>query len=81
VNQTLADIVGYPAPQLLEMTFQDITVPEDLETDLALAARVCKGEQSTYSLEKRYMHAEGHVVWVNLSVSAALDDQGRPTHF
>lgn len=81
VNQALADIVGYPASQLLEMTFQDITVPEDLETDLALAARVCTGEQSTYSLEKRYMHAEGHVVWVNLSVSAALDDQGRPSHF
>ena len=34
VNDKLCEIVGYPRPELLRLTFQDITHPEDLDADL-----------------------------------------------
>lgn len=81
VNEALADIVGYAPSALLHLTFQDITVPEDLDADLALVSELLRGQRETYTLEKRYRHADGHAVWVNIRVSLARDDAGHPSHF
>jgi PAS domain S-box-containing protein len=81
VNSALCDIVGYTADELLHITFQDITHPEDLETDLGLMQQVLAGERASYSMEKRYFHADGHVVWVNLHVSLVRSIDGAPRYF
>ena len=81
VNPALSEIVGYSAEELSTRTFQDITHPDDLETDLALMHQVLAGETSSYSMEKRYFHADGHVVWINLSVGLVRDPDGRPLYF
>jgi PAS domain S-box-containing protein len=76
VNQRYGDIVGYTEDELLEMTFQEITHPEDLDKDLAQAARLIAGEISTYTMEKRYIRKDGGVVWAELTVSVVRDDAG-----
>jgi len=81
VNQKLLDIVGYEREELLAKTFQDITHPEDLETDLAHVMQVLRGEIHTYSMEKRYFRKNGSVVWINLSVSLVRDEAGNPAYF
>jgi PAS domain S-box-containing protein len=81
VNAALCEIVGYSAEELLPMTFQDITHPDDLDADLELVNQVLVGEIPGYSMEKRYFHADGHVVWINLSVSAVRDPAGAPLYF
>lgn len=81
VNQKLCDIVGYSREELLERTFQDITHPDDLNTDLAYVQQVLSGEIPTYSMEKRYYHKDGSVVWVNLTVSLVRDASGDPEYF
>lgn len=81
VNRRLCDILGYSPEEFLAFTFGDITHPEDLEADWAGARAVAAGEIPTYSLEKRYLHKNGNVVWVNLTVSLLRDDTGRPLHF
>lgn len=81
VNQALCEIVGHPAAVLVTKTFQDITHPDDLEVDLEFVRQMLAGELRTYSMEKRYFHVDGHVVWINLSVSLVRDEQGRPVHF
>lgn len=79
VNKALCRIVGYSAEQLLQMTFQQITHPDDLAGDLALVHRLLTGEIEQYTREKRYQHALGHAVWVQLSVTLIRDsDTGRP---
>lgn len=81
VNARLCDIVGYTADELFARTFQDITHPPDLEGDLALLRRLTAGLIGRYTLEKRYVHKDGHLVWVNLTASVVRTLQGTPDYF
>ena len=81
VNQKLCQIVGYSEAELLQHTFQEITHPDDLQTDLTQTGKLLNGELSTFSLEKRYIRKDKAVVWVNLSVSVARDRAGKFKHF
>lgn len=81
VNDALCRIVGRPRDALTTLTFQDITHPEDLDTDVELARQLHDGEIEHYDLEKRYLHADGSVVWVLLSGSVVRDVDGTPGHF
>lgn len=81
VNPALCGILGYTRDELLATTFQDITHPDDLDADLALVGQLIAGELRTYSMEKRYFHADGHVVWINLSASLVRDDTASPLYF
>ncbi len=81
INQRFCDIVGYSRPELLKLTFQDITHPDDLEEDLANVRRVLAGEINTYSMEKRYCRKDGSIVWVNLTVALYRETDGRPDYF
>jgi diguanylate cyclase (GGDEF)-like protein/PAS domain S-box-containing protein len=81
VNQALCELVGYTEEQLQHLTFQDLTHPDDLDADLALVDDVRAGRRSTYQMHKRYIHADGRVIWALLSVSLVTDEEGRPLHF
>ena len=80
VNRRLSEIVGYTKGELLARTFQDITHPADLGADLDLFERLLAGEIDHYQLEKRYLHLDGHAVWINLTVAVARDADGRAAH-
>jgi PAS domain S-box-containing protein len=53
VNQKLCEIVGYSREELLRKTFQDITYPEDLGTDLEHVRQMLAEEIPTYSMEQK----------------------------
>ena len=76
VNPALCQMLGYAEHELLGQTFQDITHPDDLADDLAQAERLFGGEIASYELEKRYLHKDGHAVWVHLTGSAVYDADG-----
>ena len=63
------------------MDFQSVTHPDDLATDLAMLARVGRGEIDTYELEKRYIHASGRVIWIQLDVAVVRGAAGEPLYF
>jgi diguanylate cyclase (GGDEF)-like protein/PAS domain S-box-containing protein len=81
VNSALCKIVGYSEDQFLRRTFQDITHPDDLQSDLDQLHKLLAGEIPSYAMEKRYFHRDGSVVLVNLSVSLVRDKFGNPKHF
>ena len=73
INDSLCSLVGYDRDQLTHMTFQEITHPDDLETDLGLVTQMLEGRIDSYSMDKRYIRQDRSVVWVNLSVSLIAD--------
>jgi PAS domain S-box-containing protein len=81
VNQALCDLVGYSKDELLARGFMDITHPEDIEVDRDNMRRLLAGEVRICQMEKRYVHARGHLITVSLNVSLVRDGQGRPRHF
>ena len=81
VNDRFCDIVGYRRDEILSLTFQDITHPDDLETDLDHARRLLRGESDNYSTEKRYFRKDGGTVWVKLTATVLKDDAGKPRWF
>ncbi len=81
VNRAICQIVGYGEAELMRKTFQDITHPDDLETDLGHVRDLLAGRGLHYQMEKRYFHREGRIVWVRLTVSLVSDAAGRPLYF
>ncbi|HEY9863907.1 MAG TPA: PAS domain S-box protein [Candidatus Obscuribacterales bacterium] len=69
VNQKLCDILGYSREKLLRYKLSDLTHPEDINKDLLLFKKLINQEISSYSIEKRYIHKNGSIVWINLTVS------------
>ncbi len=76
VNQALSDITGYSQARLTRMGFADITHPDDLGEDFGALEELIDGSRQRYAAEKRYRHADGHTVWVALSVSTVRGDHG-----
>ncbi len=81
VNQALCTITGYQEHELTELTFQDITHPDDLDNDVSEASRLLHGEISSYQMDKRYYAKDGHLIWVRLSGSIVRDADGQPLNF
>jgi PAS domain S-box-containing protein len=76
VNAALCQMVGYPEASLLQMTFADITHPDDLQADVDLAERLFRGEIPLFTLQKRYIKKNGEIIWINLTASILHDKDG-----
>ncbi|MBU2923433.1 CHASE domain-containing protein [Colwellia sp. 1_MG-2023] len=81
VNPSLLNMLQYSEEELLKLTFQDITHPEDLNLDLEHLTALVAGEIKSYQMEKRYFCKDGSIVWAFLSVSMVVDIKGKPVHF
>ena len=81
VNQRLCQMLDYDREQLLSLTFQDITHPDDLDKDLELTRQLLAGEIPRLSLEKRYLRRDGKVLWANLSATLVRHTNGEPHYF
>ena len=81
VNQSLCEITEYQKQELLSLTFQEITHPDDLEIDLNYIQQLLKDEIRTYQMEKRYLKKSGEIVWVLLNVSLVRGERQQPLYF
>lgn len=81
VNRALCDIVGYKASDLEKLTFQEITHPDDLDSDLFQVGLLLDGVSSGYRIEKRYICRNGEEVQVQLDVSLVRDEDGSARFF
>jgi PAS domain S-box-containing protein len=81
VNQSICRLLGYSFEELASKTFQELTHPDDLQSDLEHVRDLVAGKTSAYHMEKRYLHKDGHTVWAELGVSLVLDKQGEPLYF
>ncbi|WP_271409337.1 PAS domain S-box protein [Pseudomonas sp. Q1-7] len=81
VNHALCEMLGYAEDELVRLSFQDLTHPDDLAGDLELVREVLAGRRRSYRLEKRYLHKNGRDIWGLLAVSLVRDHKGEPLYF
>ncbi|MEA5465984.1 PAS domain S-box protein [Leptothoe sp. PORK10 BA2] len=80
LNQRFCQLVGYSRSELLNLTFQNITYPEDLDADLTNVQQLLAGQLETFHMEKRYIRKDGTVTWVNLTCSLVRRQGGDPDY-
>lgn len=81
VNDRFCGIAGHSREALIRGGFQQITHADDLDGDLENVHQLVTGEIVSYVMEKRYVRADGQIVWVNLTVSLVRDTLGVPEFF
>ncbi|CAN5354369.1 hypothetical protein BH09SUM1_BH09SUM1_25250 [soil metagenome] len=80
VNPKFCAIMGYTREELLTMAFPEATHPDDIVAEMRLFDSVMRGEMESYTLEKRYFHKNGSIVWANTTKSLQRDSDGTPQH-
>ena len=73
-NAALCEFLGYTAEELVARGVAGITHPDDLSADYTLFQELLGGQRQRYTIEKRYLHKSGAVVWARLTVSLASGD-------
>ena len=81
VNEALCELYGRTASELIGMTWQELTHPDDLDVDVAMVAEVLAGRRDGYRLMKRFVGKSGNVVWADLSVTIVRAKDGRDPYF
>ena len=81
VNRSLQEITGYTEPDLLALSLQEITHPEDLEADREQVAALLDGQTERYAVEQVYFAARGRLIWTKVARSLVRDSDGQPVHF
>ena len=82
INQRYCDMVGYTIEEMSGgKRFQQIIHPEDLQPNLDHTKRLLAGEVREFTLEQRYCHRNGAVVWVKLTVSPTWDSGEEPQSY
>ena len=80
-NRHLCDLVGYSLGELSNKTFPEITHPDDVPKEAELIQRMLADEISFYQMDKRYVHKQGHEIWVQLHASLVRDANNHPLYF
>ena len=76
-NPALGIIVGLDPATMAGTDMCDLTHPDDRESVAAEMRRLVGTGTDGSQIEKRYLHSDGHEVWVSVSVSCVRDDAGR----
>ena len=78
VNPALADLLGRTASELLELSIADITHEDDLDVDAANLEEVRSGKAVQHRVLKRYLHADGRPVPVEVYAASVQSADGEP---
>jgi len=79
-NAALCNMLGYSKDVLIGVNFKDITHSDDIELSVKQHNKLIAGNILNYHFEKRYIHKQGHVLWVLLSVSLVRDSESVPKY-
>lgn len=81
VNRAFGEMMGSTVVALRGTPFSALSHPQDLQAERDQLQRLYDGHQSHFSLEKRYVRADGNVVWAVLDVGLVRYPGGAPDHY
>lgn len=80
VNAALCQSIGYSEAELLTTTIRTITHPDDFAAYLVQLQKLVQGEITADEIQQRYVHKQGHLVWVSLHHALVRDAAGQPLY-
>ena len=80
-NQRFCQLLGYTREELAELTFSDLTHPEDAPGSVKRVQQALEGRPPKYPREKRYLRKDSSVLWASVTSSLVRDSAGRPQVF
>jgi diguanylate cyclase (GGDEF)-like protein/PAS domain S-box-containing protein len=80
-NNKLCEIVGYDHAELLKLTYEELSHPDDLQDERDMRMKMLTREAGEQSWEKRYRHRNGYYIWVNLTATLVWDEEGQPKYY
>ena len=81
VNQKFCDMLGYTREEVLKLTAEDITAPEERAALIEHNKQILRGEFRSYTREKQYVRKDGSILWAKVWLQAVLDQGAVPTTF
>ncbi|MFV0287596.1 MAG: putative bifunctional diguanylate cyclase/phosphodiesterase, partial [Demequina sp.] len=81
VNRAFAEMMGSTVASLRGTPFSALSHPQDLRAEADQLQRLYEGHQNRFSVEKRYVRADGNVVWAVLDVGLVRYAGGAPDHY
>ncbi|NUN65460.1 PAS domain S-box protein [Pseudanabaena biceps] len=80
-NDRLCEILGYSREELPNITWTEITHPDDLELDVAEFGRVMRGEIEGYVMDKRFIRKDRQIVYASINVKSVRKEDGTVDFF
>jgi diguanylate cyclase (GGDEF)-like protein/PAS domain S-box-containing protein len=80
INQRLCDMLGYQHAELLDLTFLDISHPDDIAGSVREFKRSIAGETDSVCLEQRLRRKDQQYSWVYLSIALKRTAAGQPDY-
>ena len=79
-NQTFCNMVGHTRDKLLGRPLSEITHAEDYGEGADYRNQLMRGAMKSATGEKRFVHKDGSVIWVQRTMSIVTDDAGKPQY-
>ena len=80
-NTAFCDILGYSRNELSTKNWREITHADDIEQNEQNIKSILKDEVNYTRWEKRYIHKQGYIVWVDIVTLLRRDRNGKPLDF
>jgi two-component system cell cycle sensor histidine kinase/response regulator CckA len=77
INRAFHRLLGYDPQEVRELTFADITHPDDRQETVRLSLQARNGALNAYEVEKRYLKKNGDFLWAVVRATAIRDEQGK----
>ena len=81
VNPRFCEITGYSESELLDLSWQEITHLDDLDSSTDFMSNILNKKTDANSIQKHYYHKNGELIKLKISISVVGDRSGTPQYF
>lgn len=81
VNQRFCDLLGYTQAELMQLTYRDLTLPEDFPVYTDIGVRLITGETTHEAYDCIHICKNGSQVWMHMTGTLIRDERGAPDYF
>jgi len=79
-NPAVLNMLGYELDEYTQLSFIDITHPEDIQENIQMLEEYKAGTRDSFTIEKRVFHKDGRILWGKLISTLVRDESGYPLY-